>query len=80
MNNKKLCKIQVSEIIGSILGIGGAVIMAFSLTDPVVAWVLWFFSALSLSIFAYLIKKPMLLMLQVTFIAINVSGIVLAIK
>lgn len=63
------------EITGSFLGVLGALIMSFYPEYARFAWIIWFFSSVFLLVFAKTNNLKYLLVLQLTFIAVNLSGI-----
>ncbi len=66
---------KLLELLGSFLGIAGALIMSFLSEYALVAWVLWTGSSLFLGWFAFKARLIPLLALQSVFLVINLSGI-----
>lgn len=77
-NNQKKIKAMTKtlEIIGAVCGIAGALLMAINSSELAgFAFPIWLVSSIALGVFAYISKLNYLLMLQITFTAINLLGV-----
>lgn len=66
---------KLTEFLGALFGVSGAVLLSFWPEMSLYAWSLWLLSSFSLAYFAHIEKLSSLLTLQIVFIIVNCSGI-----
>ena len=78
--NIKMIALDIYEIIGSMTGLAGAVLVATHSKYSRYGWILFLISGAMLSLFSIGLNKHWLLLQQLGYMATNVLGLVMDIK
>lgn len=78
--NMEMIALDIYEIIGSMTGLSGAVLVATHSKYSRYGWILFLISGVMLSLFSIGLNKHWLLLQQLGYMATNVLGLVMDIK